>query len=322
MKTANKNIIHRGNSIISVETHPDYSHPVVIKKPAKRYPSRRSLRSLEKEYEMTRSLNAVEGVRKAMGQQSIENRQALILEYIDGETLRDHIGTKPLSLWARLDLAIELARILREIHQQKVIHLDLNSKNILVGKERGAVHFIDLGSASYIDRSGYQKVLPDQVLGTLSYIAPEQTGRINRAVDERSDLYSLGAVLYELFTGQVPFDSKDPMTLVHNHIAREPVAPAELSPEVPDVVSAIIMKLLEKNAEQRYQTAGGLAADLQHCCALLRDSRQIELFPLGEEDIRDRLRIPDRLYRSEEHTSELQRRFDNGLRRFCLAVLK
>jgi len=117
-----QNIIYQGNSIISVETHPEYSHPVVIKKPIKRHPSRRSLRSLEKEYEMTRSLEAVEGVRKAMGQQSIDGHQALILEYIDGETLRDHIRRKPLNLRAKLEIAIDLASILRKIHQRVARH--------------------------------------------------------------------------------------------------------------------------------------------------------------------------------------------------------
>lgn len=120
----------QGNSVISVETHPEYSHPVVIKKPAKRHPSRRILSSLEKEYELTRSLNAVEGVRKALGQLSIDNKPALILKYIDGETLRDHIGRKTLSLHAKLEIAVDLARILGEIHQQDVVHLDINSKNI------------------------------------------------------------------------------------------------------------------------------------------------------------------------------------------------
>ena len=126
-----QNIIYQGNSVISVETHPDYAHPVVIKKPFKRHPSRRHLRSLEKEYEITRSLNEVAGVRKALGQQSIQGQPALILEYIDGQTLRDHIGRKTLNLRQKLEIAVDLTRILAEIHQQDVIHLDINSKNIL-----------------------------------------------------------------------------------------------------------------------------------------------------------------------------------------------
>jgi serine/threonine protein kinase len=198
-----QNIIYQGNSVISLETLPEYSHPVVIKKPVKRHPSRRHLRSLEKEYEMIQSLKAVAGVRKALGQQSIENRPALILEYIEGESLQDYIARKTLDLRSRLEIAANLARILGGIHEQNVIHLDLNSSNILIGKKQGAVHIIDFGSASRLTGNVHQKVRPDQMLGTLPYISPEQTGRINRAVDERSDLYSLGVVLYELMSGQL-----------------------------------------------------------------------------------------------------------------------
>jgi len=158
-----QNIIYQGNSVIYVETQPEYSHPVVIKKPSKSHLSRRSLRSLEKEYEMTRSLNAVEGVRKALGQQSIENQKALILEYIDGETLRDHIGRKTLSLRTKLEITVDLTRILEKIHRQDVIHLDLNSKNILIGNEHQAVHLIDLGAASRITGNAHQRVRPDQM---------------------------------------------------------------------------------------------------------------------------------------------------------------
>ena len=143
-------VIYHGNSIISIEKVAEYPHPVVIKKPLKRHPSRRSLRSLEREFEITRALNDVAGVRKALGQQTLEGQPELILEYIDGETLRDHIGRKTFNLREKLDIAVDLTRILAEIHQQDIIHLDLNSKNILIGNKDLAVHIIDLGSAARI----------------------------------------------------------------------------------------------------------------------------------------------------------------------------
>jgi serine/threonine protein kinase len=251
MSSAKQNIIYQGNSAISIETPPDYAHPVVIKKPSKRHPSRRSLRSLEKEYEITRSLNEVAGVRKALGQQSIEGQPALILEYIDGQTLRECIRQKTLNLHQKLEIAIDLIRILGKIHQQDIIHLDLNSKNILIGNKDLAVHIMDLGSAARITGNAHQKVRPDQMLGTLPYISPEQTGRINRAVDERSDLYSLGVVFYELMTGQLPFDSKNALELIHHHIARLPDSPTEVSSEIPEVISSIILKLLLKSIGSR-----------------------------------------------------------------------
>ena len=311
MASLQQNIIYKGNSVISVERHPEYSHPVVIKKPSKRHPSRRILRSLEKEYEMTRSLSAVEGVRKALGQQSIEDQPALILEYVEGETLRDHIGRKTLSLRAKLEIAVDLARTLGKIHQQDVIHLDLNSKNILIGNGQQAAYLIDLGAASRITGNAHQKVRPDQILGTLPYISPEQTGRINRAVDERSDLYSLGVVLYELMTRQLPFDSEDPLKLVHHHIARVPVSPSEISSGIPEVLSAIILKLLSKNVEDRYQSAAGVQADLEKCLQHLSPEDTIEEFPVGQADYSNRLRFPQKLYGRDRELKELESAFES-----------
>jgi len=195
-----------------------------------------------------------------------------------------------------------------------VIHLDLNSKNVLIGKEDQAVRFIDLGSAIRITGNAHQKVRPDQMLGTLPYISPEQTGRINRAVDERSDLYSLGVVLYELVTGQLPFDSKNPMELIHSHIARVPVSPSEVSSESPEVISSIILKLLTKNAEDRYQSAAGVQVDLEKCLQRLRPDNTIEGFPVGEADYSSRLTFPQKLYGRESELKELMSAFKRACR--------
>jgi serine/threonine protein kinase len=172
MKSTPKNIIYQGNSIISIETLPDYPHPVIVKKPAKKHPSQRHIRSLEKEYEMTSALEAIRGVRKVLEQKSVDNQPVLLLECIDGETLRDYKDKKRLSLSAKLKIAIDLTRILSEIHKKNIIHLDLNSKNILIGNKKQVVSIIDLGAAVRIDRSGLQKIGPDQLLGPLPYISP------------------------------------------------------------------------------------------------------------------------------------------------------
>ncbi len=267
---ATREMIHQGNSRIAIEHLPNYPHPVIIKKPAQRSCSPQEIRAL----------SAVEGVRQALEHRMIENQPTLILEFVEGETLRDSIARKTLDLRSKLEIAIRLARVLGEIHRQNILHLDFSSDNILTANAHPIVRLIYLGSAAHIDQSGQQKVRPDQRLGTLPHISPEQTGRINRAVDERSDLYSLGVVYYELMTGQLPFESKDPMELVHHHIARIPVSPSVVSAEIPGVLSEIIMKLLSRNAEGRYQSATGVRTDLEKCKQRLSPENTIEAFPL------------------------------------------
>ena len=152
------------------------------------------------------------------------------------------------------------------------------------------------------------------MLGTLPYISPEQTGKINRSVDERSDLYSLGVVLYELMTRQFPFDSKNPTELIHHHIARVPVSPSEISSEIPEVISTIILKLLTKNAEDRYQSAAGIRVDLETCLQRLRPDNTIEGFAVGEADYTSRFKFPQKLYGRESELKELMSVFKSACR--------
>jgi serine/threonine protein kinase len=314
MKSRDKQIIHQGSSVITAEILPNYSQLVVTKRHSKQDSSKWNLRSIEREFEMTRTLDSVEGLRKVLDIKQIEGQQVLILEYLEGETLQDHISTTDLDIRSKLEIAIDLVRLLGKIHQQNIIHLDINSSNILIGKKRRQVHLIDLGSASYIDRNGKLKVQPDQPLENLSYISPEQTGRLNRSLDERSDLYSLGVVLYELMTGQLPFDSKNPMEFVHDHIARVPISPSEVSPGIPEVISAIILKLLAKNTEDRYQSAAGVQTDLEKCLQRLSPEDTIEEFPLGQIDYYNRLRYPQKLYGRDRELKELERTFESVCR--------
>jgi serine/threonine protein kinase len=164
-----------------------------------------------------------------------------------------------------LRLAIGIATALGKLHQRGLVHKDIKPANILVNGTTGEVRLTGFGIASRLSRERQTAEPPETLAGTLAYMAPEQTGRMNRSIDSRSDLYALGVTFYQILTGSLPFTAADPMDWVHCHLARSPLAPADRSKEVPGVVSAIIMKLLAKTAEDRYQTAAGLESDLRRC---------------------------------------------------------
>ncbi len=177
-----------------------------------------------------------------------------------------------------------------------MIHKDIKPANVLVNAVTGQCFLMGFGIASRLPRERQSPEPPEFVAGTLAYMAPEQTGRMNRSIDSRSDLYSLGVTLYEVLTGSLPFTASDPMEWIHCHIARQPIPPKERSKNVPAPVSAIVMKLLAKTAEDRYQTAAGVGSDLRRCLAEWENRPRIDEFPLGDHDTPDRLLIPEKLY--------------------------
>ncbi|MGO7424682.1 serine/threonine protein kinase, partial [Rhizobium ruizarguesonis] len=189
-------------------------------------------------------------------------------------------------------------------HQRGLVHKDIKPANILVTGTGAEVRLTSFGIASRLSRERQTHEPPEVVAGTLAYMAPEQTGRMNRSIDSRSDLYALGVTLYEMLTGSLPFSASDPMEWVHCHIARQPTPPNERVADVSPAVSAIVMKLLAKTAEERYQTAGGVEHDLTHCLSQWEMQHRIDAFPLGERDIPDRLLIPEKLY-GREHEVEI-----------------
>jgi len=195
-----------------------------------------------------------------------------------------------------LRLAISLSNAIGHLHQRGVIHKDVKPANVLVNYVTGQCWLMGFGIASRLPREIQSPEPPEFVAGTLAYMAPEQTGRMNRSIDSRSDLYALGVTLYEVLTGSLPFTASDPMEWVHCHIARQPIPPKERLKNVPASVSAIIMKLLAKTAEERYQTAAGVESDLRHCLAEWETQRRVDEFPLGDHDTPDRLLIPEKLY--------------------------
>jgi len=233
----------------------------------------------------------------------------LLLEDHGAEPLSRLLG-QPLELTRFLHLAIDISAALGHVHAKGLIHKDLKPAHVLVQAVSGRVWLTGFGIASQLPRERQPPGPPQRLAGTLAYMAPEQTGRMNRSVDCRSDLYSLGVTLYEMLTGELPFVGADPMEWVHCHIARPPTPPARRVPAVPGPVSAIVMKLLAKNPEERYQSAGGVEADLRRCLTALEANQRIDPFPLGAHDASDRLRIPEKLYGRDREIKVLLDAFD------------
>src|SRR4030081_1379021 len=238
-----------------------------------------------------------------------DGRIMLVLEDTRSEPLDRLLGV-PMEFRRFLRLASAVAAALTQVHRRGLVHKDIKPANILVNRTTGEVKLTGFGIASRLPRERQAPAPPESLAGTLAYMAPEQTGRMNRSIDSRSDLYALGVMLYQMLTGSLPFTASDPMEWVHCHIARKPVAPSERSENVPAPVSQIIMKLLAKTAEERYQTAAGLESDLRHCLAEWERQGRIDPFAFGEHDAPDRLLIPEKLYGRAREVDTLLASFD------------
>jgi PAS domain S-box-containing protein len=236
-------------------------------------------------------------------------RMTLVLEDPGGTPL-DRLLGRPQGVSRFLRIAIPLAGALRQLHERGLVHKDIKPANILVNDASGGIRLTGFGIASRLPREQQPPTPPEVIAGTLAYMAPEQTGRMNRSVDSRSDLYALGVTFYEMLTGRLPFTASDPMEWVHCHIARRPVPPNERVVKVPAPLAAIVMKLLAKTAEERYQTSGGVERDLRRSLAEWESCGRIEPFPLGDYDISDRLLIPEKLYGREREIEMLLASFD------------
>src|ERR1700686_4970637 len=233
----------------------------------------------------------------------------LVLENPGGEPL-DRLIQGPMEMTQFLRFAVGLAIALSRLHKRGLIHKDIKPPNVLVNSATGEVWLMGFGIASRLPREHQWPEPPEFIAGTLPYMAPEQTGRMNRSIDSRSDLYAFGVTLYEMLTGRLPFTASDPMEWVHCHIARQPAPPSERLKNVPASVSAIIMKLLAKTAEERYQTAVGAESDLRRCLAEWETQRRVGEFALGEHDTPDRLLIPEKLYGRASEIETLLAAFD------------
>ncbi len=281
---------------------------VLVVTPSAEHPSSSILDRLAHEYELRDVLGAAWAARP-LALSCEGDRTALLLEDPGGEPLERLIGA-PMDTGRFLRLAIGIVAALDKAHQRGLVHKDVKPANILVNCANGRTRLTGFGIASRLPRERREPEPPGVIAGTLAYMAPEQTGRMNRSIDSRSDLYALGVMFYQMLTGCLPFSAADPMEWVHFHIARKPAAPAERLESVPALISEIVMKLLAKTAEDRYQTAAGVERDLLRCLAEWERHGRIDSFALGDRDRSGRLIIPERLYGRERDVETLLAAFN------------
>ncbi len=288
------------------------SLPVVIKLLKNPYPSFSELLSFRNQYTITKNLNSPLIV-QTYSLEAYQNGYALVMEDFGGISLKDYFTSPERQYIASseefLRIAIALCNILDILYRERIIHKDIKPANILINPETKQVKLIDFSIASLLPRETQTLINPNVLEGTLAYISPEQTGRMNRGIDYRTDFYSLGVTFYELLTVKLPFASNDPMELVHCHIAKMPMELRNRE-EIPQVLCDIVMKLMAKNAEDRYQSALGLKFDLEKCLHQLQVDGKIGSFEIAQSDVCDRFIIPDKLYGRETEVSTLLEAFE------------
>ncbi len=310
MNKANKLLYESGNSHIYYQEDDNYPTPVIIKVLKADYPTHQQIVQFNNEYKFTKDFN-IAGIRKTYQQTRVEGKSALVLEYFDGKTIKHYLEiTKP-TVANFLEIATKIAQTLGDIHQQNIIHKDVNSNNILINPDSHEIKIIDFGIASKLDTKIQHLGNPEMLEGTLAYISPEQTGRMNRVVDYRTDLYSLGIVFYEMLTGKLPFVDEDAMSIVHSHLAKEAKAVHEVNSDVPIIISDIVAKLMSKDPGDRYQSGYGLKADLEYCIANLKNLQDMADFNIGSNDFSRRFQLPQKLYGRESEIKSLMQTFDD-----------
>ncbi|MBD3560780.1 AAA family ATPase, partial [Planktothrix sp. FACHB-1355] len=284
--------------------------PVAIKLLKNLYPNFNELVQFRNQYTITKNLQ-YSSIVKTYSLEPYQNGYALVMEDFGGISLKNYVQKVNFqSLKEFLDIAIAICNALEVLYRQRVIHKDIKPSNILINPQTKEVKLIDFSIASLLPRETQTILNPNHLEGTLAYISPEQTGRMNRGIDYRTDFYSLGVTFYELLAGELPFLANDPMELVHCHIAKLPKLVHEINPEIPVVLSEIVAKLMAKNAENRYQSALGLKWDLERCWQQLQAKGKIEIFPIAQRDLCDRFIIPDKLYGRETEVEILLQAFD------------
>ncbi|HSF72791.1 MAG TPA: serine/threonine-protein kinase, partial [Microcoleus sp.] len=313
--TNSHTVIYRGLQL-------EEQKPIILKTLTAPYPTPAQISQLLHESEILKNLNSP-GIVKLYKIETYNHFPVLVLEDFGGISLKDFLSNNQLELQQFLHIGIKLAETLGQLHEHHIIHKDIKPSNIIVNIETGDVKIADFAIASLLPGENPAPSHPHLLEGTLAYMSPEQTGRMNRAIDYRTDFYSLGVTFYEMLCGELPFQAIDPMELVHCHIAKTPVSPWENrkqkvesrsiegrinqvgTKEIPQVVSDIVIKLLAKTAEDRYQSAVGLLYDLKNCLDQLQTTGEISHITLGKQDQSSHLQISQKFYGREAEVNML-----------------
>ncbi len=285
------------------------NNPVILKILKLDHPSSEELIRYNQEYEILKNLKS-EWIIRVYGIEKHMNTLMIIEEDFGGESLAWWLKKRKFTLEEFLGLAIKILEGIKHIHHANIIHKDINPSNIIWNPKTSELKIIDFGISTLLDNETADIGNIKKLEGTLAYISPEQTGRMNRSIDYRTDFYSLGVTFYEMLTGHLPFETSNIIELVYNHLAKKPVPPNEIDKTIPEAISQIILKLMEKTAENRYQSITGLQSDLRICLKMLKNSGDIKLFGLYKNDLIEKLNISKKLYGRENETNLLLEAFD------------
>ncbi|MDP5018948.1 MAG: AAA family ATPase, partial [Dolichospermum sp.] len=302
-------IYESANSLVYRAKRTTDNQSVILKLLQESYPTPEELVRYKQEYEITHNLN-ITGICRSLSLEKYQNRLIIIFDDFGGESLRKWIENRTFNLKEFLQIAIGTTDSLIQIHRENIIHKDINPANIVYNFHTQEIKIIDFGISTLLTKENPILKNPHVLEGTLAYISPEQTGRMNRSLDYRTDFYSLGVTFYELLTNQLPFATTDALELVHWHIAKQPLSASQINPEIPQVVSDIILKLMAKTAEERYQSAVGIKADLEKCLNQLQSNGSIANFSISHQDISDKFQIPQKLYGREKEIGTLLNTFE------------